>query len=60
MALNNFIIKQLEAIHQAQQISTGLGQKRKNGKVKADSSIILDQFDGQFVFRNEKKKANTE
>ncbi len=30
------------------------------GKVKADSSILLDQFEGQFVFRNakEKTKAN--
>ena len=23
------------------------------GKVKSDSSILLDQFDGQFVFRNQ-------
>lgn len=26
------------------------------GKVKADSSILLDQFDGQFVFRNAEEK----
>jgi len=26
------------------------------GKVKADSSILLDQFDGQFVFRNTEDK----
>jgi len=27
------------------------------GKVKADSEIILDEFDGLFVFRNAKEKA---
>ena len=28
------------------------------GKVKADSSILLDQFEGQFVFRNPKEKVS--
>ena len=28
------------------------------GKVKADSSILLDQFDGEFVFRNQEEKIN--
>ena len=26
------------------------------GKVKADSKILLDQFDGEFVFRNQEEK----
>ncbi len=29
------------------------------GKVKADSSILLDQFDGAFVFRNAEEKVKT-
>ena len=28
------------------------------GKVKADSNILLDQFDGEFVFRNKEEKEN--
>ncbi|MCB0403068.1 MAG: ATP-dependent chaperone ClpB [Flavobacteriales bacterium] len=29
------------------------------GKVKSDSEILLDQFEGQFVFRNPKEKAGS-
>lgn len=34
-----------------------LSKEILSGKVKADSKIILDQFDGKFVFRNKVKEA---
>jgi ATP-dependent Clp protease ATP-binding subunit ClpB len=38
-------------------VLNGLSKEILAGKVKADSKILLDQFDGDFVFRNKEKKA---
>ena len=33
-----------------------LSKQILSGNVKADSEIILDEFDGKFVFRNKKEE----